>query len=116
MHIVDTFSRAYLNKQKEDLLRTDLEVNMVTSQLIISEEKMHKFRKATAEDPELQLLKDITLKVWPNERSAVPKDIQPYWTFRKEITHMSGLMFKAAKIIVPNQLRKEMINKVHESH
>lgn len=31
-----------------------------------------------------------------------------------EIT--SGLMFKAAKLIVPHDLREEMLNKIHEPH
>lgn len=68
-----------------------------------------------AEDPEMQLLKDLTLRGWPNEKSAAPKDIQPYWTFREKITHLSWLMFKAAKLIVPQQLRQEMLSKIHES-
>lgn len=104
------------SKSKKDLLEKDLEVNMITPQLPISEEKLHTFRNSTAKDPEMQLLKHITLKGWPNETSAVPKEIQPYWTFRDEITHTSGLMFKAAKLIVPLQLRQEMLHKIHESH
>ncbi|CAJ1049307.1 uncharacterized protein K02A2.6-like [Xyrichtys novacula] len=116
LHIADALSRAYLNEQKEELLEKDLEVNSVTLQLPVSEEKLHKFRSASAEDPEMQLLKNIILRGWPKERSAVPKLIQPYWTFRDEITHADGLMFKAAKLIVPNQMRQEMLNKIHESH
>lgn len=42
---------------------------------------------AMAEDPEEQPLEDLTLRGWPNEKSAVPKDIQPCWTFREKITH-----------------------------
>lgn len=89
---------------------------MITSQLPMSEKKLQKFRTATAEDPEMQLLKDIILKGWQNEKSAVPKDIQLYRTFRDEITYSAGLMFKAAKLIVPKQLRQEMLSKIHESH
>lgn len=116
LHIADVLSRAFLKEQKEDLLEKYLEVNMITLQLPISEEKLLKFRTAMAEDPEMQLLKDITLKGWPKERSVVPKEIQPYWTFRDEISCTNGLMFKAAKLIVPQQLRQEMLNKIHESH
>lgn len=55
-------------------------------------------------------------KGWLNERHGVPKDIQPYWTFRDEIIYTSGLMFKVAKVIVPQQLRQVMLDKIHESH
>lgn len=113
LHIADALSRVYLKEQREDLLEKDLEVNMITSQLPISEEKLQKFRLAMAKDHEMQLLKDITLRGWLNEKSAVPKVIQPYWTFRNEIAHSAGLMFKAAKLIVPQQLRQEMLSKIH---
>lgn len=116
LHIADALSRAFLKEQKEELLEKDLEVNMITLQLPISEKKLQMFRKATAEDPEMQLLRDTTLRGWPSERSAVPKEIQLYWTFRDEIAYTSELMFKAAKLIVPHQLRQEMLNKIHESH
>uniref|UniRef100_A0A8C6NRG0 Gypsy retrotransposon integrase-like protein 1 n=1 Tax=Nothobranchius furzeri TaxID=105023 RepID=A0A8C6NRG0_NOTFU len=64
----------------------------------------------------MQLLKDRIMKGWPGERSAVHKDVLAYWTFRDEITFTSGLVFKGAKIIVPKQLRQEMLEKIHESH
>lgn len=53
LHIAHTLSRAFFKEQTEDLLEKDLET-MVTSQLPILEEKLHKFRKAPAENPELQ--------------------------------------------------------------
>lgn len=95
LHIADALSRAFLNEKNEELLEKELEVNMITHHLPMSEEKLHKFRAATAEDPEMQLLKDNTLRGWLDDKSAVPTEIQPYWTFRDEITHTSGLMFKA---------------------
>lgn len=39
-----------------------------------------------------------------------------YWTFKEEISYASGLMFKNAKLIVPIQMRQEILNKIHESH
>lgn len=116
LHIADTLRRAFLKEEKEDLLGKDLDVNMITQQLPMSEEKLSRFQKATAEDTELQLLKDMTLKGWPTHRALAPKDILPYWTFRDEISYSSGLMFKASKIIVPDQLRQEVLKKIHESH
>ncbi|KAI3356983.1 hypothetical protein L3Q82_003624 [Scortum barcoo] len=74
------------------------------------------FKKATTDDPEMQMLRDITINGWPKEREDVPKEMQKYWTFKKEISYVSGLMFKNAKLIVPNQMRQEMLNRIHESH
>ncbi|KAL7851899.1 hypothetical protein SRHO_G00176840 [Serrasalmus rhombeus] len=117
MHIADTLSCTHLNEQTEDLLGEELEVNWITPQLPISEEKLTTFQKATANDPrEMQLLRTMTMDGWPNEKNAIPKEIQAYWTFKEEKSYTSGLLFKAAKIIVPNQLRQEMLNRIHESH
>lgn len=116
LHKADALSRAFLNEKNEELLEKELEVNMITHHLPMSEEKLQKFMAATAEDHEMHLLKAITLTGWPDDKSAVPTEIQPYWRFRDEITHTSGLMFKAAKLIVPHQLRQNMLNKIHEPH
>lgn len=53
---------------------------------------------------------------WPLEKKEVPKEMEKYWTFKEEISYASGLLFKTAKLIVPNQMGKEMLNKIHESH
>uniref|UniRef100_A0A8C9UY15 Gypsy retrotransposon integrase-like protein 1 n=1 Tax=Scleropages formosus TaxID=113540 RepID=A0A8C9UY15_SCLFO len=116
MHIADTLSRAYLKEHTEELLEEELEINWITPQLPISDKKLQEFRKATAEDPEMIMLRNVIMNGWPAERSAVPKELQPYWTFKEEISYTSGLMFKAAKLIVPSQLREEMLDKIHESH
>lgn len=80
------------------------------------DEKLLQFQTATSEDTEIQLLKDGIMKGWPGDISAVHKDILAYWTFRDEITFTSGLIFKGAKIIVPTQVKEEMLKKIHESH
>ena len=60
MYITDSLSR-YLKEQSEDLLGEELEVNYITPQLPISEEKLHVFRKAT-EDLERQMLRETTVR------------------------------------------------------
>lgn len=64
----------------------------------------------------MQLLYKMVMNGWPKDKNAVHKDIQPYWTFREELSCSSGLLFKSAKLIVPNQMRQEMLSKIHESH
>lgn len=116
LHIADALSRAYLREQKEDLLNEDLQVNWITPQLPLSDEKQEVFRNASAQDPVLQELKKMTMCGWPKDRSAVPDSVQPFWTFREEISCASGLLFKADQLIVPLQLRPEMLEKIHEAH
>lgn len=116
MHIADALSRAYLDEPTKDLLEEELEVNYVTPQLPVSEEKLKEFRKATAEDPEMQRPTEYIMKGWSAEKSSVDKDIQKYWTFKEELSYTSGLVFKAAKLIIPNKMRSEMLDRIHQSH
>lgn len=65
LHIADDLGRAYFQEQKEELLGEELEVNWVTPQLPISQLPIPDgFRKATADDPEMQMLRDITIIGW----------------------------------------------------
>lgn len=100
-------SHVYLKEQQEELLEEELEVNWITPQLPISEEKLDTFRKATAEDMEMQMLRNMTMNGRPLEKKQVPKEMEEYWTFEKVISYASGLLFKTAKLIVPNQMRQE---------
>lgn len=68
MHIVDALSRAFLKEQKEKLL-DELEVNCVSLQLQVSEEKLQEFRKATEEDAALGLFAKAILKGWADKQT-----------------------------------------------
>lgn len=39
-----------------------------------------------------------------------------YWNFRDEIGVVDGVFFKGDRVIVPQSLRKEMLEELHESH
>lgn len=80
-------SHVYLKEQQEELLEEELEVNWITPQLPISEEKLDTFRKATAEDMEMQMLRNMTMNGRPLEKKQVPKEMEEYWTFEKVISY-----------------------------
>lgn len=77
LYIADALSCAYLQEQKENLLEEDLAVNWITSQLPITEQKLDAFKKATAEDAEMQVLKKAVLNGLAKERSMMPRYV---WT------------------------------------
>lgn len=64
----------------------------------------------------MQALKNAVRDGWSKEKSALPRSVQPYWTFGEEISYADGLLFTTKKLIVPMQLRQEMLSKIHESH
>lgn len=95
---------------------TPLRVSYVVQQLPVSEEKCQQFKEGTQEDEELCLVKEAVQEGWPESRSQVPKIIQKYCTFREELTYLDGLLFKNSRLIVPTQMREEMLEKIHKAH
>ena len=47
--------------------------------------------------------------------TEVPIEARPYWTFRDELAAADGLLFKAARLIVPKILRPEMLRQIRKS-
>lgn len=53
---------------------------------------------------------------WPMNSTDVSTRVRRYRTYREEISCVAGLLFKNHKLIMPSSLRREKINKIHESH
>ena len=115
MYISDCLSRAYLDETKEDLNSEELTINLLTY-LPVSDEKRKVFQKETQNDPEMKVLRDTVEQGWPEKKEQVPPELRPYWNFRDEITCIDDMLFKGHKLIVPQKLRPEMLNIIHEAH
>ena len=117
LSVADALSRSYPQETTETLI-PDLEVNEVhlTAHLPISPEKYAEFQKATADDPTMQALRSVVLNGWPGNEEELPGNVREYWCYRDEISSVDGLLFKAEKLIVPQSMRKEMLDRIHESH
>lgn len=87
-----------MQEQTEQLLEKELQVNLLSAHLQVSEEKLSQFKTATAEDGEMQLV------------------IKKYWIFCEELSLSEGLVFKTPRLVVPNTLKEEMLQKFHEPH
>ena len=117
LSLADAMSRSYLQETTETLI-PDLEVNEVqlTAHLPISPEKYAEFQKANADDPTMQALSTVVLNGWPGNKEELPGNVHEYWCYRDEISSFDGLLLKAQKLIVPQSMRKEMLDRIHESH
>ena len=117
LSVADALSRSYLPETAETLI-PDLEVNEVhlTTHLPISPEKYVEMQQATAPDPVMQALTPIIQQGWPKSKKDVPHALRQYWDYRDELSSVDGLLFKAQRLIVPHSWRKEMLDRIHESH
>ena len=46
----------------------------------------------------------------------VANALRQYWDYRDELSSVDGLLFRAQRLIVPHSWRKEMLDRIHESH
>lgn len=85
--------------------------------LPISEKKLKELQEATAAEPTLETVAQLTKQGWPGHKSKTPADAKPTGVnFKEEIHEADGIFFKNHKMIFPEQLRPEMPKRIHESH
>ena len=73
-------------------------------------------RTATQEDDELALLKHTIMHGWPITIGEVPSEIQPYWTFREELSIEDGIVLEGTWIVVPCKKLQPTCQLIHEGH
>ena len=94
---------SHLGNQKDTIKLPKLQVNQITKQLQARSESLQKLRVATQADDELAILKHTIMQGWPKNIKQVPPELQPYWTFREELTIEDGLILKGTRIVIPNK-------------
>ena len=67
-------------------------------------------------DDELALLKHTIMQGWPSSIKQLPPVLQPYWTFREELTVEDGLILKGTRIAIPNKKHEAILKLIHEGH
>ena len=67
-------------------------------------------------DDELALLKHTIIQGWPSSIKQVPPVLQPYWTFREELTVEDGLILKETRIVIPTKQWKAILKLIHDGH
>ena len=75
-----------LGGQNDTIKLPKLHIHQMTSQLSAISDSLNQMRIAMQEDDEPALLKHTIIHGWPSTIREVPSEIQPYWTFREELT------------------------------
>ena len=61
-------------------------------------------------------LKEVILSGWPTKRTEVPSEIRDYWNFRDEMSEVNDIILKGEKLVIPLNMRSEMLAKIHTCH
>lgn len=112
LHLADTLSRDCYNDNQDD------EPHSFDIQLIIpmSSDTVSRIRTSVGKCTELSKLKEIILNGWPEERSTVDKELVKYFTFREELSCYDGLLFKGSRLIIPDEMKLEVLQNIHRPH
>ena len=120
MWLADTLSRAPLPRNLESSDKFEI----FASEVAITETKPERItdptfdliKQATNEDPILCHLIPYIRHGWPEEKSMLPVELAPFWTYRSELTSTSSVIYKGTKILIPTVMRPRMLEKLHTSH
>ena len=106
----------WLGSQKDTLKLPKLHIHQITSQLHARSDRLQDIRITTQEDDDLALLKHTITIGWLNTIREVPSEIQPYWTFREELTVEDGIALKGTCIVIPHKKYQGTLNLILKGH
>ena len=102
-----------LRGQKDTIKLPKLHVYQITHQLSARSDNLNQLRVSTQTDDELALLKLTIMQRWPHSIKQVPPFLQPYWTFRDELTVEDGLILKGTRIVIPDKKCEAILKLMH---
>ena len=98
-------------------------VNMITTLILMSiqpqdsfSNKLDQLRKSTAQDNQLTRLSCYINTGFPCDKKNLPTDLHEFWNHREALSIKSGLITCGNRIIVPREMRPEMLQYIHEGH
>lgn len=92
------------------------DLNELVHSLNISEKRQRQFCNETEKDDVLNELKNVILNGWPNRKDDLQEKIKFFWKFRNDLYCENGLIFFNERIIIPEILRNEMLDLLHNGH
>ena len=117
--VADTLSRAHLLEDYyEEIGDKDLvaQVHMAYDNTAVIEDKIEEIKRKTLEDLTMMLLSRFISNGWPTHKKDVPEEVKVFWSYREELSLINGIVFKGKRIVVPESVRKNILQQLHQSH
>ena len=116
MYLAHTLSRAFLPEVNACEFTQALESVDHLAFLPVSNKRWKQIKHASANDPVSQKLRATIRQGWLKQRSDVPECLCLYFDIRDVLTVQDELVFKGQLLVVPANLRKELLAVLHSSH
>ena len=105
-----------LGGPKDAIKLPKLHIHQITSQLHAGSDSLQDIRLTTQEEDEFALLNHTIMAGWPSTFREDPSEIQPYWTFKEELTMEDGIVLQGTHIVIPHKKCQATLNLIHEGH
>ena len=116
LYTADALSRAPITVKEVDDHQTELFINAIVSSLPASADRLQEYRAAQQADNHCQQLIDFCKRGWPEYKRQLPGDLHKYWSVRGELTLHDDLLLCGRRIVVPQSLQAETLQKIHSGH
>lgn len=120
LYTADTLSRAPVHcststdaPTQQDLAQ--LSMMSTISHLPASDRRLETYKKAQSNDPTCKQILLYCREGWP-KKSELDPVFKPYWNEQGELTEGDGLLMYGQRMVVPNSMQAETLQKVHEGH
>ena len=118
MVLADALSHRPLHNQ--GTLDIELEIascaDAVMEMKPVSSQRLAKITVETSQDPQLQTAMKFVRHGWPDYIKAVAPKVQDLYPVRAELSIAGDLLVLDSRIIMPQALRSETLEKLHEGH
>eukprot|EP00731_Ephydatia_muelleri_P000916 Em0001g916a len=118
--LADTLSRApagttAISAPEEEMV-FQLQIIKEHEFLPISDQRIAAIKSAAARDAEYAMLSKIIKQGWPQKIDHIPEAVRSYWNFRETMTVQDGIVYKGGQVVVPVEVRPDIVVRLHSSH
>lgn len=118
LSVADHLSRSPIpNCEKYDLEdQIEFHVNEITRTWPISDTRLEQIREATQNDINLRYAFEYTVSGWPAYKEDVKLAAREFYGVKGELSVVDGLLVRDSRIIIPYNMRKTILDAIHEGH
>jgi transposase InsO family protein len=113
MFIADTLSRAYEPVEGDT---QEFEFINLLDTSSIPEHKLKELTEANEKDDVMMKLQEAIREGWPDRKEKCLPEITVFFNDRHLFSADSGLIFKGDRLVIPSNLRKDLMRQIHLGH
>ena len=116
--VSDHLSRSPLKSTEENDFQNEVyyHVHSITSTWPVSDSRLQRIRQDTQKDINLKYAFDYTINGWPAYKEDVKLAARDFYSVRGELSVVDGLLVRDTRIVIPYDMRAEILDILHQGH